>query len=100
MAQCSPEDIERLAYQARLGFSAEERLLLCTKINVVLAYVERVQELIQKYPDSVLHIEIANKLSSTRDDLIVPTETQPLLAQAPDQAGNCFVVPRIIEGSN
>lgn len=99
MAQCSSKDIERLAHQARLGFSSTEQEVLQEKVNAVLAYVERIQKLIQEYPDSN-NAGWSKMESRVREDCVVPTNTEPLLAQAPEQAGGCFVVPRIIEGSN
>jgi Asp-tRNA(Asn)/Glu-tRNA(Gln) amidotransferase C subunit len=34
-----------------------------------------------------------------REDVIVQTDPEPILAQAPEREGNYFVVPRILESN-
>lgn len=90
------DDVRKVAYLARLGFSAEEEARLVDELNRILGYVEKLNELNTEGVPPTSHVlPISNVF---REDVVVPSLSQDdLLANAPSRRGGYFRVPKVIE---
>ena len=92
MALLSHDDIKKLALISRLELKDDEVAAFAQKLDSILMYAARVK-------DIAGHVTVGrNKLSNVvREDVVVRTEPETILAQAPQREENFFVVPTIIE---
>ncbi len=90
------DDVRKVAYLARLGFSAEEEARLVDELNRILGYVEKLNELNTEGVPPTSHVlPISNVF---REDVVAPSLPQDeLLANAPSKRGGYFRVPKVIE---
>ena len=92
----SKEEVEYVAHLARLDFSEEEKERFTSQLNEILMYMDILGKVDTAGVEPMSHaITLTNAL---RDD--VPGDslgTEASLANAPDGAGECFRVPRVIE---
>ncbi|HHW01599.1 MAG TPA: Asp-tRNA(Asn)/Glu-tRNA(Gln) amidotransferase subunit GatC [Thermoanaerobacterales bacterium] len=90
------ETVEHVANLARLYLSEEEKAEMTEKLNSILDYMDKLNELDTSDVEPTAHvIPIKNVF---REDVV--QESLPLekaLENAPDRDGNFFRVPRIIE---
>lgn len=94
MAKVTREEILKIAQMSQLDIQKDEIEPLMSQVEQVLNYAERVKEIatqIQEQPDKNVNV--------FREDVIVRTDNEPILAQAPEREGNYFVVPMILEGN-
>lgn len=96
MPQLSREDIEKVAYLSRLELSDEEKDKLTGHINRLLENFQELQELDTDDVEPTSHtIPVFNVL---RKDEVKPSlSTEEVLANGPQVADDCFVVPRVVE---
>ena len=97
MAELSRADVEHVAYLARLGLTEEELTRLEGQLNHILDQYAVLAELdTERIPPTAQTIELENIL---RDDVPLPSlPPEDVLTNAPERAGESFVVPRIIGG--
>lgn len=90
------EDIASVAYLSRLELSEEEKDELTGHINRLLENFERLQELDTADVEPTSHvIPVANVF---REDVARPSlPVEDVIANGPQVADNCFVVPRVVE---
>ena len=90
------EDIENIAYLSRLKLSDEENENLTEQINRLFESVEKLQELETDDVEPTSHvIPVFNVF---RKDEVTPSlSREDALANGPEVADGCFVVPRIVE---
>ncbi len=94
MKKISREEVLSIASMSRISLKEDEINPLIEQLDQVLSYAERVTQVATE----MLHEEVSNKeINVFRDDLVVPQDPEPILAQAPEREGNYFVVPVILE---
>ncbi len=92
MTKITKEEIRKIARMSYLDIHDDEIEPMTKQLEAVLSYAERVQEVAEDGH------EPSNKLINVfREDVIVRTNVEPILDQAPEREGNFFVVPAIID---
>jgi aspartyl-tRNA(Asn)/glutamyl-tRNA(Gln) amidotransferase subunit C len=91
-----PEDVEHVARLARLALSDDERERMRTELDVILAYIDKLNAVDTDGVEPTSHaVPLVNVM---RDDEPRPSfDRDEVLRNAPDRAGPSFRVPRIIE---
>jgi aspartyl-tRNA(Asn)/glutamyl-tRNA(Gln) amidotransferase subunit C len=97
MASLTREDVEHVAFLARLGLSGEELGRLQGQLNHILDQYAKLAELDTDHiPPTAQTIELENIL---REDVARPSlPVEAVLANAPEREGDFFVVPAILGG--
>jgi len=115
MAQLiTKEKVEKIARLSHIDLSETEIINAMKHLDAVLSYAARVQEIakdvdVPSYAPSFAEsfgghgkaMEGRPSLKNCnveREDIVIPTDAQAILAQAPEREGDFFVVPVIIEG--
>lgn len=94
MAQfITKEEVEKIARLSHIELSETEIISAIEHLDAVLNYAARVQEIAKD-----VDVPSLKNCNIERDDSIIPTDAQAILAQAPEREGDFFVVPVIIEG--
>jgi len=94
MTKISHEEILKIACISHLDVHADEVQPLISQIEQVLNYAERVKEVAADVQEpSTKNVNIF------REDVVVSTDNEPILVQAPEREGDYFVVPIILERS-
>ena len=93
------EDTSKIAYVAhlaRMELSGAEMTKISAQLQDILAYVAKLNELDVSNVEPMAHgTPLTNVL---RADVVQPSiETARVLANAPDQARELFIVPKIVE---
>jgi aspartyl-tRNA(Asn)/glutamyl-tRNA(Gln) amidotransferase subunit C len=92
----TPEQVEHVALLGRLRLSEEERERFTTQLNSILEHFEQLQQLDTSGVPPMSHaVEMSNVLRE--DEPADPLASKEALSNAPDQARDCFRVPRVIE---
>jgi aspartyl-tRNA(Asn)/glutamyl-tRNA(Gln) amidotransferase subunit C len=90
------EEVEHVAYLARLKFNAQEEELFTTQLNSILDYMEQLGKVDTTNVEPTFHA-VAGK-NVFREDAVAPSISQDLsLSNAPDRDRGFFRVPKIIE---
>lgn len=90
------KDVEYVAALARLEFSEEEKEKYTEQLNVILEYVNQLNELDTEGVKPTYHVLPVNNVM--REDEVRPSmDRGKVLMNAPDRDMGCFRVPRIIE---
>lgn len=85
------EEVLKIAEISKLKIWEDEVDFVIQQLESVLSYAERVQEIAADQD------EPSNKnINVTREDVIINTESEPILEQAPESEDNYFVVPKIL----
>ena len=85
------EEILKIAEISKLKIWDNEVENVISQLEAVLSYAERVQEIAADQD------EPSNKnINVTREDVIINTDSAPILKQAPESDNNYFVVPKIL----
>lgn len=92
MATVTREEVLKIAKMSKMELLEEEIAGIVQELNAVLSYAERVCEI-------AADVEIVETKNSNvmREDIVKPTNPQPILAQAPSTEDNYFIVPKILE---
>jgi aspartyl-tRNA(Asn)/glutamyl-tRNA(Gln) amidotransferase subunit C len=92
----SKEEVEYVAHLARLDFNEKEKDTFTSQLNEILMYMDILGKIDIAGVEPMSHaISLTNAL---RDDVKEESlGTERALANAPDGAGECFRVPRVIE---
>jgi aspartyl-tRNA(Asn)/glutamyl-tRNA(Gln) amidotransferase subunit C len=90
------EEIGHVAHLARLHFSEEEKEKFTSQLNDILGYIGKLNQVdTSDIPPTTHAISLNNAF---RDDVVKESLNRDLvLANAPDEKGNCFRVPKVIE---
>ena len=90
------QDIESVAYLSRLELSEEEKDKLTGHINRLLDNFGKLQELNTDEVEPTSHvIPVSNIFRKDESRPSLPAEE--VVANGPQVAQNCFVVPRVVE---
>ncbi len=92
MTKISREEVLKIAYMSRIALREDEINTLIEQLEQVLSYAERVTKVA-----TMVSEPSTKQVNVFRDDLVIPQDPAPLLAQAPEREGNFFVVPVILE---
>lgn len=88
--------VEHVARLARLAIGEEEKATFARQLSSILTYVEALNALDTSGVEPTSHVIPVRNVF--RDDEVRPSlSREEALANAPDQAGGCFRVPKIIE---
>lgn len=93
MTKVSKEEIKKLAAMTKLYIAEDELEAMQQRLESMLDYAQRVQ-LIAKD----IEIPSEKNINHDRKDVMIQGSVEDILAQAPQQEDNYFVVPKIIEG--
>jgi len=94
MAQLiTKEEVEKIARLSHIDLSETEIINAMKHLDAVLSYAARVQEIAKD-----VDVPSLKNCNVEREDVVIPTDAQTILAQAPEREGDFFVVPVIIEG--
>lgn len=91
MDHITKEEALKIASLTKLTIDADELDAIVKQLQDVLAYAERVQDIAK---DS--HIPTSKNVNRQRQDVVHQFDSQKILAQAPDEQDNYFVVPKIL----
>ncbi len=89
------EQVHKVANLARLELTPEEEEQFTTQLGSILEYIEQLDELdVTNVPPTTRAIEVKNV---TRPDNLQPyPEREAILQSAPEQEGEFFKVPKIL----
>lgn len=93
MIKVSMQEALKIAEMSRISVCESELAQITQNLEIVLSYAERVQELAAAAQEPS-----SKNVNIEREDVIVRTDSEQILAQAPCREENYFVVPVIIEG--
>lgn len=93
MAKITKEELLKIAQISQVRVYEHEIPSLLKQIEDLLTYAERVQEVAADIEDDQSY----QNVNVMREDVIIKTDDEPILNQAPEEEENFFVVPRIIE---
>ncbi|WP_017651944.1 Asp-tRNA(Asn)/Glu-tRNA(Gln) amidotransferase subunit GatC [Fortiea contorta] len=89
------EQVRKVALLARLELTPQEEEQFTTQLDSILNYVEQLSELdVSNVPPTTRAIDVSNV---TREDKLQPyPEREAILNSAPEQEGEFFKVPKIL----
>ncbi len=89
------EQVRKVAHLARLALTPAEEEQLSTELSQILAYVEQLNELdTEAISPTTRAIELSNVTRA--DILVVDSDRESLLNNAPEREGDFFKVPKIL----
>jgi len=88
------EEVEKIARLSNIELSETEIISAQKHLGAVLSYAARVQDIAKD-----VDVAITKNSNIERDDVVIKTDPQTILAQAPEREGDFFVVPVIIENN-
>lgn len=92
------EQVRKVANLARLDLTAEEETQFTTQLNSILDYVEQLSGLdTADVPPTTRAIEVSNITRSDRLETFPDREA--IFKNAPDQEGDYFKVPKILDNN-
>ncbi len=94
MTKVTREEILKIARMSHLDIHKDEIESLISQTEQVLSYAERVKEVAADVQEPS-----TKNVNVFREDVVVRTDNEPILVQAPEREGNYFVVPIILESS-
>ncbi|MFM2060939.1 MAG: hypothetical protein RLZZ507_609 [Cyanobacteriota bacterium] len=89
------EQVHKVANLARLELTPEEEEKFTTQLGSILEYIEQLSELdVADVPPTTRAIDVSN---ITREDKLQPyPDREAILSSAPEQEGDFFKVPKIL----
>ncbi|ABA23495.1 aspartyl/glutamyl-tRNA(Asn/Gln) amidotransferase subunit C [Trichormus variabilis ATCC 29413] len=89
------EQVRKVALLARLELTPQEEEQFTTQLGSILDYVEQLNELdVSNVPPTARAIDVSN---ITREDNLQPyADREAILSSAPEQEGEFFKVPKIL----
>lgn len=92
MITITREEVLKIAHMSRIEVRDDEVEALMQQLQGVLNYAQRVMEIAAEIEEPV-----SKNINVFREDMVIPTDPELILQQAPDREGNFFVVPAILE---
>ena len=90
------EEVEHVALLGRLELTEQEKEQFTTQLNSILEHVEQLNQLDTTDVPATSHaVPTPHPLRS--DEAAPAISAEEALANAPDPAGDCFRVPRVVE---
>jgi len=98
MPRLTKEEVEHVAYLARLSLTEEEKEMFTEQLNRILEAFAELQELPTDDVEPLSHIiPLENVFAEDEGEDWQSLPVEEALANAPEREDNYFVVPRIIE---
>jgi aspartyl-tRNA(Asn)/glutamyl-tRNA(Gln) amidotransferase subunit C len=94
MATITKEEVKKIAHIAHIALDEHEIEPLTQQMQAVLSYASRVQEIA-----AAVELPSHKAINVFRQDSVIATNPEPLLAQAPEVEEHYFVVPKILESN-
>ena len=94
MTKVTKEEVLKIARIASLAIHEDELDGMVKQLQDVLSYAARVQEIAQE-----VDLPSSKNVNVFREDIIVKSDPEMILAQAPEREENFFVVPAILESN-
>ncbi len=91
----SPEEINRVAMQARIDLDEDEKIAFAQQLTEVLNYAERLNELDTTGVEPLIHILPVFNIMR-RDEALPSSSREEILSNAPAVEDGQYIVPRII----
>jgi aspartyl-tRNA(Asn)/glutamyl-tRNA(Gln) amidotransferase subunit C len=92
----SREEVEHVAFLARLGLSEDEKASLQEQLSAILEHMRTINELdTAEIPPTAQVIPLRNVMRADQTRPSLPVET--VLANAPDREDDFFRVPPVLE---
>ncbi len=89
------EQVHKVALLARLELTPEEEEQFTTQLGSILDYIEQLSELdVSNIPPTTRAIDLSN--ITRKDDLQPYSDREAILKSAPEQEGEFFKVPKIL----
>lgn len=92
MTKVSREEVLKVARMSCIALHEDEIDPLIKRMEQVLSYAERVTQVATSIEEPSL-----KNINVFRDDLVVPYAWEKIMDQAPERAGDYFVVPMILD---
>lgn len=92
MSKISIEDVKNIAEMTRLHIDDSELESVRKQLEDVLTYAERVQKIAKD-----IDVPSNKNINHDREDSVVTSSVKDILAQAPQEEDNYFVVPKIVD---
>lgn len=92
MAKVTKEEIKKIAELTKVIVHDDEMDSIMQQFNDVISYAERVVQIAQQ-----AEIVSVKNVNADRADVMIPTDSSKILAQAPDSEDNYFVVPKFLD---
>jgi len=92
----SRDEAAHVAHLARLSFGEEELVRFTSQLNDILLHMDQLNEVDTTGVEPVTHA-IAQKNAFREDAVGGSLPVEDALANAPEQRGGCFQVPKVIE---
>lgn len=92
MSLITAQEIKKIAHISNLEINEDEMDVIIKQIESVLSYAARVQQV----ASSVSATAVKN-INIFREDVVIKTNPEAILAQAPERQERYFVVPAILE---
>jgi aspartyl-tRNA(Asn)/glutamyl-tRNA(Gln) amidotransferase subunit C len=94
MAKVTREELLKIAHMSYLDIHPDEIEKFKDQVGQMISYAERVIEVAADIEEPPI-----KNVNVFREDVVVKTDSEPILAQAPEREGDYFVVPRILESN-
>lgn len=92
----SREEVLHIAHLARLEFKEEEIERFTVQLNDILSYIDKLNTVSTENIEPMTHATTLYNVF--REDIAeTPLDVEEAVANAPDQSGTLFRVPRIID---
>ena len=96
MTKISTETVDRIAHLARLEFPDEQKALMVDKMNKMLAFVDKLNELDTENVEPLVYM--CGEVNALREDEVTETITQKeALQNAPKKDSDFFKVPKVLD---
>lgn len=95
MTKITKEEIKKIAELTRVSIEEHELDGILEQFNSVLTYAERVTQIAKS-----IDVQRVKNINCTRADVVNPTDSREILAQAPQQEDNYFVVPKFVDSES
>jgi aspartyl-tRNA(Asn)/glutamyl-tRNA(Gln) amidotransferase subunit C len=92
MENITQEEVLKIAALSKIEIEQQDIPELVRRLQNVLSYAERVQDIAKE-----AEIVLFKNINADREDVVVSSDTQAILKQAPQEENGYFVVPKIID---
>jgi len=92
MTKITRDELLKIAQMSKLRVHDEEIPSLIKQLEDLLTYAERVKKIAKD-----IELPSNKNINVMREDVVIPTDPEAILARAPEREEDYFVVPKVIE---
>ena len=92
MTKITKDELLKIAQISKLRLDDDEIPSLIKQLEELLTYTERVKEVAKE-----AELPSSKNVNVIREDMVVRTDAEPILEQAPEREEDYFVVPKVIK---